>query len=293
MQIVKRISPRVAAVHDLSGFGRVSLTMVIPILSTMGVQVCPLPTAVLSTHTGGYKNYKFIDLTDHLAEYIEHWAAIGVEFDCIYTGYLGSARQIDIMSQFIHDFRQQDQLVVIDPVLGDNGGLYQSFDMSMVNNMRRFIRLAQIITPNLTEAAFLLDKPYRKTYEKEELKDWLVKLAEMGPKIVIITGIPDNLTDEITYVIAYNREDERFWKVKCSYIPAHFPGTGDGFTSVVVGSLLRGDSLPIALDRAVQFILSAIRASYGYQYPQREGVLLERVLGNLNLPVLTSTYEVI
>lgn len=290
---MRRISPRVAAVHDLSGFGRVSLTMAIPILSTMGVQVCPLPTAVLSTHSGGYKNYKFIDLTDHMEEFIEHWRSIGVEFDCIYTGYLGSPRQIDIVSHFIRDFAQNEQLIVIDPVLGDNGVLYESISPDMVGKMQKFIYLADVITPNLTEASLLLDRPYPKSIDEEQIKGWLTALAEMGPGTVIITGIPDCHSDKMTYVMAYNRVDGRFWKVKCSYIPAYFPGTGDGFTSVVVGSLLRGDSLPIALDRAVQFILSAIRASYGYQYPQREGVVLEKVLGNLNLPVLNGTYEII
>lgn len=288
--MVKRISPRVAAVHDLSGFGRVSLSMVIPILTTMGVQVCPLPTAVLSTHTGGFENYKFIDLTEHLEAYIAHWASIGVEFDCIYSGYLGSPQQIDIISRFINDFRKEEQLIVIDPVLGDNGALYSSFDMGMVTEMKKFIHFADIITPNLTEAAFLLNKPYQQEIDDTRIKEWLLGLAAMGPKTVVITGVP-GLTSDMTCVMAYNSEDGRFWKVNCSYIPAHFPGTGDGFTSVVVGSLLRGDSLPIALDRAVQFILSAIRASYGYQYPHREGVLLERVLGNLNLPVLISTSE--
>lgn len=289
---MRPIVQRVAAVHDLSGFGRVSLTMIIPILSTMGVQVCPLPTAVLSTHTGGFETYKFIDLTDHLEEYIKHWSRLNIEFDCIYTGFLGSPRQIDIISGFINDFNKKDQLVVIDPVLGDNGELYKSIDMCMVDEMKKFIGMASIITPNFTEAAYLLGRACTKTINEDDIKEWLILLSEMGPKTVIVTGVPDSASDKDTYVISYNKEDGRFWKVKCSYIPAYFPGTGDGFTSVVVGSLLKGDSLPMALDRAAQFILSAIRASYGYQYPQRNGVLLEKVLGNLNLPVVTSTCEI-
>ncbi|NSW92282.1 MAG: hypothetical protein HPY74_16705 [Firmicutes bacterium] len=112
---MRPILPRVAAVHDLSGFGRVSLTIVIPILSTMGVQVCPLLTAVLSTHTGGFEDYKFIDLTEHMDEYIKHWSTLGIEFDCIYTGFLGSPRQIDIISRFISNYKKEDQLIVIDP----------------------------------------------------------------------------------------------------------------------------------------------------------------------------------
>ena len=283
---------RVAAIHDMSGFGRVSLTVVIPILSTMGIQVCPLPTAVLSTHTGGFENYKFIDLTDHLEEYIQHWHSLGIDFDCIYSGFLGSSRQIDIISRFIQQFSRKEQLVVIDPVLGDNGKLYSSFGPEMVDEMSKFVSLADIITPNITEAALLLNEPFKSTIEEKELKDWLYRLSEKGPKTVIITSVPDSGARKFTYVIAYNREDGRFWKVKCDYIPAHFPGTGDSFTSVLVGSLLKGDSLPVALDRSVQFISSAIRASYGYTYPEREGVLLERVLVNLNAPVMSCSYEI-
>src|SRR6056297_286303 len=113
--------PRVAAIHDLSGFGRSSLTVVIPILSTMGIQVCPLPTAVLSTHTGGFTDYKFIDLTEHLPDYIEHWQRLNLKFDSIYSGFLGSLKQIDIVADFIKNFKEEEQLVVIDPVMGDNG----------------------------------------------------------------------------------------------------------------------------------------------------------------------------
>jgi pyridoxine kinase len=115
----------------------------------------------------------------------------------------------------------------------------------------------------------------------------------LGPKTVIITSVPVSKVSKNTSVLAYNREDGRFWKVSCVYIPAHYPGTGDAFTSVIVGSILQGDSLPIALDRGVQFITAAIRASYGNKYPEREGVLLERVLGNLNMPVLSSSYEIL
>jgi pyridoxine kinase len=159
--------------------------------------------------------------------------------------------------------------------------------------MRGYIELADIITPNYTEAAYLLDIPYRDSIGEEEVKDWLIRLTERGPGTVIITSVPDCKSNSATSVMAYNSEDGRFWKVKCDYIPTKFPGTGDGFTSVIVGSLMQGDSLPIALDRAVQFISAAIRASYGHKYPEREGVLLERVLGNLKMPVMTCTYEIL
>jgi len=282
---------RVAAIHDLSGFGRASLTVVIPIISSMNHQVCPMPTAVLSTHTGGFKDYSFVDLTESMVSFAEHWKKLNLEFDCIYSGFLGSPKQIDIIEKFIEDMKKEYTLTVIDPVLGDNGRLYETMCDDMVRKMRGLIKKADVITPNYTEAVLLLGEEYSQEISEDKIKDWLKRLSDMGPKIVIITSVPhkNNMTD----VIAYNREDGRFWKVSCVYIPAHFPGTGDMFTSVIVGSMLKGDSLPMALDRGVQFITAAIRASYGFVYPEREGVLLEKVLDNLKLPVLNSSYELI
>lgn len=120
---MKHSVKRVAAIHDLSGFGRASLTAIIPILSSMGVQVCPLPTAILSNHTGGFDTFSFVDFTDHMQDYIDHWKELKIDFDCIYSGFLGSERQIEIVSGFIDDFGTKDNMVVIDPVLGDNGNL--------------------------------------------------------------------------------------------------------------------------------------------------------------------------
>lgn len=290
---MNRTVKRVAAIHDLSGFGRSSLAVVIPIISTMGIQVCSVPTAVLSTHTGGFKDYTFIDLTDNMRDYLHHWQKIGIEFDCIYSGFLGSPQQINIIADFIDGFSTNNPLVVVDPVLGDNGRLYSTMNEDMVRHMREFIKKAAVITPNYTEAAYLLNKPYKLDIKKEELKEWLLELASMGPEKVIITSAPDSRRTNNINVVAYNKADGRFWKVSCVYMPAHFPGTGDIFTSVIVGSLLQGDNLPLAIDRAVQFITAAIRASYGNGYPEREGVLLERVLANLNLPVLVSSYQLL
>jgi pyridoxine kinase len=284
---------RVAAIHDLSGFGRASLTAIMPILSTMGVQVCPMPTAVLSSHTGGFTGYSFVDLTDTMKEYKNHWKQLNIDFDCIYSGFLGSTKQIDIISEFIDDFDTEDNIVVVDPVMGDNGKLYDTMDEEMIRHMKKLVCKADIITPNFTEAVYLLDKKYDLDVSEEEIKEWLIELSHMGPSIVIITSVPEFKTNKNTSVIAYDRKTNKFWKVSCKYIPAHFPGTGDCFTSVIVGSLLQGDSLPIALDRGVQFITACIRASYGFDYPRKEGVLLEKVLPNLNMPVMVSSYELI
>ena len=283
---------KIAAVHDLSGMGRVSLTVVIPILSSMGFQVCPLPTAVLSSHTQ-YPEFSILDLTDEMPRIIAEWKKLDIQFDAFYTGYLGSPRQIQIVSDFIDDFRQPDGLVVVDPVLGDNGRLYTNFDESMIREMRHLAAKADVITPNLTELFYLMDKPYKANNTDEELKSYLRLLSDAGPQVVIITSVPVHGENHKTSVYAYNRVGDRYWKITCPYLPAHYPGTGDTFTSVITGALLQGDSLPIALDRATQFILQGIRATFGYEYDNREGILLEKVLHNLDMPIQSSSYELI
>lgn len=293
---MSKLIKKVAAIHDLSGFGRASLTTVIPILSTMGIQVCPVPTAILSTHTSNFTGYSFVDLTDYMEEHIAHWKELNLEFDCIYSGFLGSPRQIKIVSDFVDHFGHRDNLVVVDPVMGDNGSLYGTMGEEMVIEMRKLVSKADIITPNFTEAAFLLGEEYKETTTEEEVKNWLVRISEMGPKIVIITSVPDekiNKFERNMSVIAYNKEEDVFWKVSCKYIPVSYPGTGDAYTSVLIGSLLQGDSLPVAIDRAMQFVTQCIKASYGFKYPSREGVLLERNLNLLNVPILFGAYELL
>ena len=283
---------RIAAIHDLSGIGRTSLMAVIPILSTMGFNVCPLPTAILSNHSQ-YPDFSFLDLTEEMPRIIDQWEKLGVTFDAIYTGYMGSPRQIEIVCGFIERFRTADTLVVVDPVLGDNGHLYSKMTQEMVEEMRRLACRADVLTPNLTEAFALLDRPYKTDCTTEELKDLIGELSEMGPDTVIITGVPVPGQSGLTSVIARSKSDLRTWKVTCPYLPAHYPGTGDSFTSVITGSLLQGDSLPIALDRAAQFILQGIRSTFGYRMDNRDGILLERVLPNLNTPIQSATYELV
>ena len=285
--------PRVAAIHDLSGFGRASLTVIIPILSTMGIQVCPLPTAVLSTHTGGFTDYQMVDMTDHLKGIINHWQELTIEFDAVYSGFLGSPRQVDIVADFIRNFRGDRTLAVVDPVMGDNGQPYSTMGPQMIKEMKKLVTKADMITPNITEAAFLLDEEYPEHITEEECKVWINRLCDMGPRTVIISSVPFGDRQRESSVVAHDREDDRFWRVNCQYIPAHYPGTGDAFASVIVGSLLTGDSLPIALDRAVQFVSQAIRSSFGYTAPAKEGILLERVLHNLRAPVTSGSYEIL
>jgi len=283
---------QIAAIHDLSGCGRTSLSVVIPILSAMGIKVCSLPTAVLSSHSR-YKDYHFADLTDHMQPVIDHWKKLNIVFDAIYSGFLGSHKQIRIVQGMIDTFSNESQFVVIDPVLGDNGKMYGPITKKMVSEMKSLIQKANIITPNLTEASLLLGKTFCPDIGEDDIKEWMSILSDMGPKIVVITSVPDHGPGKKFSVIAYNRKGSRFWKVPIDYIPADFPGTGDCFTSVLTGSLMQGDSLPIALDRAVHFISYGVRATFGYNYDQNEGIILERILSRLNFPMPVSSYEII
>jgi len=282
---------QIAAIHDLSGCGRTSLSVVIPILSTMGIKVCPLPTAVLSSHSR-FKGYHFTDLTEQMQPIIDHWVQIGVSFDAVYSGFLGSYKQIRIVQQLIDTFSKEQQLVVVDPVLGDNGKLYGPFDQKMVSEMKSLIQKANVITPNLTEMFLLLGEPFHTDVGEDEMKERMLRLSDAGPGIVVVTSVPEKASDKKFSVIAYNKNGSRFWKVPIDYIPADFPGTGDCFTSVLTGSLMQGDSLPIALDRAVHFISYGVRATYGYNYDPNQGILLERVLNRLNFPMPVSSYEI-
>ncbi len=283
---------KVAAIHDLSGYGRGSLTAIIPILSTMGLQVCPLPTAVLSNHTGGFQRFSYVDLTDSIPEFIQCWKEIGIDFDSIYSGYLGSKRQVDMVSNFIDDFRRKNTLVMVDPVMADNGEFYTSFDWDYVQLMRNLIKKADIITPNFTEASMLLGMEQTPSeISVRESKEWLYRLGEMGPEITVITSVPSVSDKSRTDVLAYSKTSNELWKVDCQYIPASYPGTGDAFSSVLLGSLLKGESLPVAVDLAVQFISQCIKASFGFDYPKEYGVLLEKELGFFSTHHIISDYE--
>ncbi|MBK5253474.1 MAG: pyridoxamine kinase [Peptostreptococcaceae bacterium] len=281
------IITKVAAIHDLSGFGRASLTTVIPVLSTMGIQTCPVPTAVLSTHSGGFEGYTFKDLTDEIPGYINHWKKLGLSFNCIYSGFLGSAKQIAIVMDMIKSFRTEDNLVVIDPVLGDNEALYSSISKDMVPEMRKLIAFADIITPNFTEAKILLD-----TKELPSIatgKKWLKELSNMGPNTVIITSFPGN--DDSLNTIAYDKENEEYWIVPTKLLPVNYPGTGDLFTSVLIGCMMNGENLPISTAIASKFVYECIETSSKFDYPRRDGVLLEQMLPELRKPFVDLVYN--
>lgn len=290
---MKNPIPRVAAVHDLSGYGRSSLTVVLPVLSAMGINVCPLPTAILSTQTSGFDDYVFLDLTDTMKDIIKHWKTLPLLFDSIYSGFLGSVAQIKLVEDLIDNFSGRECLITVDPVMGDNGNFYGPFDSEMISGMKRLVQKADLITPNYTEAAFLLNREYKEALPLKEIVKILRDLAEMGPEKVIVTSVPLEGKIGTTAVLAYERKNNRFWKVETAQIPASYPGTGDMFASVITGRLLLGDSLPAALDRAVHFVTHAIRNTFGHNTPHREGVLLEKSLYQLMTPENLSICELL
>lgn len=290
---MKNIVPRVAAIQDISGFGRCSLTVITPILSCMGVQVCPMPTAVLSTHTGGFKNIAFQDLTDNMENFIKHWEELGLSFDYIYTGFLGNEKQIDKVAHFCETFKRTgEEKIIVDPVMGDNGKLYSTYNEVMQRKMKDLIAYADIITPNVTEMCFLLGREYStEPLSDEAIKEVLQALVKLGPKVVIITGVM--MIDGRKANVAYDSKQDVFWKVPYDEVPAHYPGTGDAFASVLIGALSQGDSLPMAIDRATHFISLAIKTTYGYCTPSREGIMLEKVLPALFNKEVASNYSII
>ncbi len=282
---------KIAAIHDLSGYGRASLTVAIPILSYMGYQVCPLPTAILSAHSE-YKNFRSYDLTAQMQGIIDHWKELALHFDALYSGYLASEEQINIVSRFFDDFSQTDNFILVDPVLGDHGQLYPGMDVRMIASMRELCKKANVITPNLTEAAFLLGESPTPLPSPAETIRWCKALSESGPEYVIITSAPSGNGKKIA-TIAHNRNDGRTWRVCSDYIAASYPGTGDAFASVITGSLLNGDSLPEALERAVHFINMGIKATFGYDHNPLDGMNQEKVLHYLNESLPYFTYELI
>ncbi len=289
---MKNPLPKVAAIHDICAYGRCSLTVVIPVLSSMGFEVSPLPTAVLSTHTL-IPNFVVVDMTAELPKIIDHWNEMGLKFDAIYSGYLGSAQQVDMVSDVIKRFSEPDALVVVDPVMADNGELYPTMSLEMVSEMKKLACHAKVLTPNLTEAAFLLDRPTPNSFTESEAKEWLVSLADLGPEMVVITSAAFADRPEAATVIAYDRIDKRFWLTEREFVPSQYHGTGDIFSSVLTGSLLQGDSLPVAIDRSAQFVATAIRATFGYRQEElgHHEILLEKALPTLSAPIKNTYYK--
>ncbi|GAB6170489.1 pyridoxamine kinase [Clostridium carnis] len=270
------IIKKVAAVHDISGIGRCSLTAAIPILSVLGVQCCPYPTAVLSSQTG-FEGFSFLDLSNEMEKYKKSWKDLNIKFDCIYSGFLGSEKQIEILKEFIKS--QKESLIIIDPVMGDNGILYDTYTYSMCSKIKELVSLAYLVTPNLTEACILTNREYSdKIINIRDLKDIAKDICKLGAKKVIITGI---IKDNEIWNVAYDSKENEYNIVKCKYNNKSYSGTGDVFTSIICGLTLKGYSLNYSVKKATDFIYKAIEFSIKYDGNPKEGIMFEGVLREL------------
>ena len=263
---------RIVTIQDISCIGKCSLTVALPIISAMGIETAVIPTAVLSTHTA-FKNFTYRDLTCDLPKIANHWKQEKFEFDGIYTGYLGSMKQIDILKEFFKQFKTSNNFIFIDPVMADNGKLYTGFDTNFVKEMKKLCKMADIIVPNLTEASYILEKEYKENYTKQEIKDMLVELSELGPKYVVLTGV--SFEDNKLGVMSYNKETNEFFAYFKEKVPAKYHGTGDIFASTLFGAVTNNNTLEEGLKIAVDYVWETINDTYKTNKKDAYGVNFE------------------
>lgn len=263
---------RIVTIQDISCVGKCSLTVTLPIISAMGIETAAIPTAVLSTHTA-FKNFTYRDLTGDLPKIAKHWKQEKFNFDGIYTGYLGSIEQIDILKEFFKQFKTPDNFIFIDPVMADNGKLYAGFDANFVKEMKKLCKMADIIVPNLTEASYMLEKEYKEIYSEQEIKDILIELSNLGPKYVVLTGV--SFKDNKLGVMSYNKETNEFFTYFKEKIPAKYHGTGDIFASTLVGAITNNNTLEEGLEIAVDYVWETINDTYKTNKKDAYGVNFE------------------
>lgn len=270
------IPKKIAMINDIAGYGRCSSTVSIPIISAMKVQVCPVPTSVFSNHTG-FSTYHFVDLTEEIPSYFSAWEKLGLSFDGIYCGFLGSEKQIQMVSTFLSSDAARGSVRLIDPVMGDNGKAYKTITASHCDAMKKLITYADIITPNLTEACLLTDTPYHTgSFSDDKLHILAKKLQKMGPKKIVITGIfeKDHYknyildTIEDTYCVPVGGESRH--------------GTGDMFASILAADAVNGVSFMDSVRKAADFIRTCTLASSALGIPEADGVCFENFLSLLN-----------
>ena len=268
--------PRILTVQDISCVGQCSLTVALPVISACGVEACPIPSAVLSTHTAGFKNFTFRDLTDDMPLIKDHWISENIKFDALYTGYLGSARQIEYVKDILASVIKEGGLAVIDPAMADNGKLYLGFDDAFVEEMKKLCAKADYLIPNITEAALLTGMEYKTEYDKTYIDQLLIALTDMGCKNVILTGV--SYTPTTTGVVIY--ENNKYSYYEHEKIERGCHGTGDIYASAFIGALMRGKSAYDAAKIAADFTLLCIKETL--KEPEHwYGVKFEPVLGDL------------
>lgn len=274
---------KAAVINDLSGFGKCSLTATIAVLSVMGVQPCPMPTAVLTNQTG-YRNHYCIDLTDELCHYKEMWSLNNESFDGIYSGYIADKKQVDIIFDFINTFRKSNTVVLVDPVMGDNGRLYSAFSNETCKKVCSLARSADIITPNLTELCILTDTDFEVLNSHCENDDFLERISEVAKgafshseQKIVVTGIKKG---NCLYNGVFTKQDCSFVKAECH--GGSFSGTGDIFASIVFASVVNGERLVSAVSKAVSFIEKATADTAKEPYDRNDGINFEKFLYQLH-----------
>lgn len=268
--------PKILTIQDISCVGQCSLTVALPILSACGAETCVLPSAVLSTHTGGFSGYTFRDLTEDMPQICRHWQKEGIVFDSVYTGYLGSTKQIDYVKEILHTVKSPSGRCIVDPAMADNGKLYVGFDGAFVEAMRSLCAEADYIVPNLTEAALLAGLPYREKPTRSEVDALLNALCALGCKNVLLTGV--SYREGKTGIVVY--ENGTYAYYEHDLLPNSCHGTGDIYASAFVGALSRGKSAYDAAAIAADYVLDCIRTTAKLEN-HWYGAAFEPVLGNL------------
>lgn len=266
---------RIMTVQDISCVGKCSLTVALPIISAAGVEAGVLPTAVLSTHTM-FSKYTFCDLTSEITPIADTFKELGIDFDAIYTGYLGSFEQLGLVEKFISDFKKQSTTVLIDPVMADNGVLYKGFTEEFAKAMAKLCGNADIVVPNLTEASFMLGIPYNPEYDEAYIKDVLKKLTGLGCPKAALTGISFE-SDKIG-VYYYDSEKDSYFSYYNEKLPVSFHGTGDIYASSALGAMMRGISIEDSLAIAVDYTLECMKQTLSDENHRFYGVNFETAL---------------
>ncbi|BDH63171.1 pyridoxal kinase [Lysinibacillus sp. PLM2] len=276
---------KVAVIQDLSSFGKCSLTAAIPVLSVMGVQACPLPTAFLSAQTD-YPSFFYEDFTSKMQYFEEEWSKLDITFDGIYTGFVTGQEQINNIFRFLDKFRNPDTLVLVDPVMGDKGEAYKLFTEELLMQMTELVKRADVITPNVTECCLLTGLSYEKLHNYSSKEDFFKALEEAGNALqqqtcakVIITGVnPPSKNVEKQFVGNMYLDGREIFYSEIAFNGKSYSGTGDLFASVIMGSLMRGEGLQKSLQLAQAFLTAAIHDSYLEGTPEIEGVNFEKYL---------------
>ncbi len=267
---------KIAVINDISGFGKCSLSVALPVISHMGIQCCPLPTSIFSNHTG-FESFYYEDFTEHMERYIDEWEKLDLRFNAIASGFLGSDKQIEIVEKFIDRFKNDDTIIVVDPVMGEDGHTYRTYTKKMCDELKRLAALADILTPNLTEACILTDTPYKaEGWKKSELFELLEKLNSMGAKKIVITGIHSG-----AFLSNAVFDDGNFYIRKQKKAGSFRSGTGDIFSAIIAADAVNGVEFIDSVKKASAFIKRSIINTEMLDIPLTDGVCFEDLLPTL------------